>query len=50
MGELYLDDFASGDRFESPGKTFTEAEIVDFAFRFDPQPIHLDVEAAKGSP
>ena len=50
MGELYLDDFASGDRFESPGKTFTEAEIVDFAFRYDPQPIHIDVEAAKGSP
>ncbi len=50
MGELYLDDFAPGDRFESPGKTLTEAEIVDFAFRFDPQPIHLDVEAAKGSP
>ncbi len=50
MGELYLDDFAPGDRFESPGKTFTEAEIVDFAFRYDPQPIHIDVEAAKGSP
>lgn len=50
MGELYLDDFAPGDRFESPGKTLTEAEIVDFAFRYDPQPIHLDVEAAKGSP
>lgn len=50
MGELYLDDFAPGDRFESPGKTLTEAEIVDFAFRYDPQPIHIDVEAAKGSP
>ncbi len=50
MRDLYFDDFAPGDRFESPGKTLTEAEIVDFAFRFDPQPIHLDVEAAKGSP
>ncbi len=50
MGALYLDDFAPGDRFESAGKTFTEAEIVDFAFRYDPQPIHIDVEAAKGSP
>ena len=50
MGELYLDDFAPGDRFESAGKTFTEAEIVDFAFRYDPQPIHIDLEAAKGSP
>lgn len=50
MGELYLDDFAPGDRFESAGKTFTEAEIVDFAFSYDPQPIHIDLEAAKGSP
>jgi acyl dehydratase len=50
MRDLYFDDFAPGDRFDSPGKTLTEAEIVDFAFRFDPQPIHLDVEAAKGSP
>ena len=49
MPELYFDDFAVGDRFESAGKTMSEAEILDFAFRFDPQPIHLDVEAAKRS-
>ena len=50
MPELYFDDFAVGDRFESAGKTMSEAEILDFAFHFDPQPIHLDVEAAKRSP
>ena len=50
MNERYFEDFKPGDRFESVGKTLSEAEIIDFAFRFDPQPIHLDVEAAKGSP
>jgi acyl dehydratase len=30
--------------------TMTEAAILDFAQRFDPQPFHLDLEAAKSSP
>ena len=50
MGARYFEDFAAGDRFVSPGKTLSEAEMLDFAFRFDPQPIHLDVEAACESP
>ncbi len=50
MDELYFEDFKPGDRFESAGKTISESEMLDFAFRFDPQPIHLDVEAAKRSP
>ncbi len=50
MTERYLEDFAPGDRFESDGKTMTEAEIIDFAFRYDPQPFHLDTEAARDSP
>jgi acyl dehydratase len=50
MGARYFEDFAAGDRFVSPGKTLSEAEMLDFAFRFDPQPIHLDVEAARESP
>ncbi|MBF1166410.1 MAG: MaoC family dehydratase, partial [Dechloromonas agitata] len=27
-----------------------EAEIIDFAWRYDPQPFHLDATAALGSP
>ncbi len=50
MSARYFEDFAAGDRFVSPGKTLSEAEMLDFAFRFDPQPIHLDVEAARESP
>jgi len=46
MGDRFLDDFAVGDRFKSRGATFTEAAIVDFALRYDPQPFHIDAEAA----
>jgi acyl dehydratase len=48
--ERLFDDFELGDRFASDGMTMTEAAILDFAQRFDPQPFHLDVEAAKTSP
>lgn len=50
MKELYFEDFSPGDRFVSAGKTISESEILDFAFRFDPQPIHMDARAAAGSP
>ncbi len=44
----YLDDLKVGDRFVSPsGYTLTESDIIDFALRYDPQPFHIDVEAAK---
>lgn len=48
--DLYLDDFEVGQSFPTPGKTFTEAEIIDFAMQYDPQPFHIDVEAASQSP
>jgi acyl dehydratase len=47
--ELYFDDFHTGDEFRTTGITLTEAAIVDFALAFDPQPIHLDAEAARAS-
>jgi acyl dehydratase len=47
---LYFDDFTVGTRFESPGFTVTEGEIIHFSLRYDPQAFHLDVEAAKQSP
>ena len=43
----YLDDLKPGDRFSGGPVTVTEAEIIDFASRYDPQPFHLDPEAAK---
>ncbi len=49
MDDRHFEDFTVGEAFRSPGKTFTESEILDFAFRFDPQPIHIDVGAAEAS-
>ena len=50
MDALYFDDFKPGDRFESAGKTLSEAEILDFAWRYDPQPVHSDKVAAEAGP
>lgn len=46
----YLDDLKPGQRFVTGGITLTEAEIISFAWRYDPQPFHLDVKAAEESP
>lgn len=43
----YLDDLQAGDRFSSAGYLLDEAQIKAFALQFDPQPFHLDHEAAK---
>ena len=50
MGERYFDDFEVGERFISRGVTLSESQILDFALAYDPQPFHLDKEAAAASP
>ena len=50
MIERYLDDFEVGARFVGPGITVSEAQILDFALMYDPQPFHIDREAAAKSP
>lgn len=45
----YLDDLQAGDRFTSGECTVSEAQIKAFATEFDPQPFHLDHEAAKST-
>ena len=49
MTERYLDDFEIGERFRGVGITVSEAQILDFALAYDPQPFHLDKEAAAAS-
>lgn len=44
---LYLDDLYVGQRFTSLQHTIDEAQIKAFARQFDPQPFHLDTQAAK---
>jgi acyl dehydratase len=49
MADRYFDDFQVGERFSTRGITVTESAIIDFATRYDPQPFHIDIEAAKSS-
>lgn len=49
MTLLYLDDLSVGQRFTSAIHVVEEAEIKAFAAQYDPQPFHLDHEAAKGT-
>jgi acyl dehydratase len=42
----YLEDLRVGDSALSPKIEVTEAEVLEFARRWDPQPMHTDPEAA----
>lgn len=46
---LYFDDLHVGQRFVSGAHQIDEEEIKAFAKQFDPQPFHLDSEAAKAT-
>jgi acyl dehydratase len=46
---LYLEDLYVGRRFTSGTQAIDADEIKAFARQFDPQPFHLDEEAAKAS-
>lgn len=50
MQTLYLEDFTEGRAFELGSREVTAREIVAFAEQWDPQPFHLDPEAARASP
>lgn len=47
--KLYWEDFAVGEIVEFGGHRVTAKDIVAFAREFDPQPFHLDHEAAEGT-
>ena len=47
MSVRYLEDFAVGQTFGSGRLTVDAAQIKAFAAAFDPQPFHLDEEAAR---
>lgn len=46
----YFEDFRIGETWQSAPVTLTEAEIMDYARVYDPQPIHTDPEAAADGP
>ena len=44
---LYFDDLQVGDRFETETHALDADQIKAFAQQFDPQPFHLDDDAAR---
>jgi acyl dehydratase len=46
---FYLDDLRVGQRFAGGSQAVDAAQIKAFARQFDPQPFHLDEEAAKST-
>ena len=45
----YFDDFQVGEVQETGSLTVSREDIIAFARQFDPQPFHLDDEAARSS-
>ena len=48
--ELYFEDFAPGQAFDLGEREVTAEAIVAFAREWDPQPFHVDEEAARDGP
>jgi acyl dehydratase len=48
--ERWFEDYTVGEVIRADGVTISEAEILSFAFTYDPQPFHLDKLAAERSP
>lgn len=46
---MFFDDFEVGFRFETAEREVSESEIMEFAREWDPQPFHIDAEAAKAT-
>ncbi len=45
----WFEDYQVGDEFLSESVEFTESKIMEFARLYDPQPFHVDREAAEAS-
>lgn len=47
---MYFEDFTPGFRYGNGSKTLTREAIMAFAGEWDPQPFHVDEEAAADTP
>jgi acyl dehydratase len=50
IDDRYFEDYVAGAVYEYGYLQVSEAEIVDFAATFDPQPIHIDAAVAAAGP
>jgi acyl dehydratase len=50
IDDRYFEDYPPGAVYEYGYISVTEAEIIDFARAFDPQPIHIDPDFAATGP
>lgn len=50
MADLYFEDFSVGETRHFGDYELTKAEIIEFAEKYDPQPIHIDEKFAAESP
>jgi acyl dehydratase len=46
LKDRYFEDYREGEQFEFGEHLVTEHDIIEFATRYDPQPFHVDKEAA----
>jgi acyl dehydratase len=49
MAKRYFEDFKVGDKFNGGSVEVSQDAIIAYARQFDPQPFHLDPEAAAGT-
>lgn len=49
MADRYYDDVAAGETFAAGPARVTQEDIVAFAERYDPRPMHLDRDATGGA-
>ena len=49
-GPRYFDDYVPGTTHDCGSVSVSQAEIISFATQFDPQPFHVDPEAAARGP
>lgn len=47
--QRYFEDYSVGEVAEFGSALITEGDILEFARRYDPQPFHIDPQAARGS-
>jgi acyl dehydratase len=48
--DRWFEDFGEGEVYEFGSVAVDAAEIIEFARRFDPQPMHVDAQAAAEGP